>query len=84
MTQVMYTKKNHTIIHREVNQAMKNVAFNYKITAYKRKRRVSNLKGVHLQQFKSTKLHTVILNVFRPFLKAVQFAGPFVTDMGAV
>ena len=45
MTQVMYTKKNHTIIDREVNQAMKNVALNYKITAYKRKRRVSNLKG---------------------------------------
>ena len=54
MTQVMYTKKNHTIIHREVNQAMKNVALNYKITAYKRKRRVSNLKAVRLQQFKST------------------------------
>ena len=33
---------------------MKNVALNYKITAYKRKRRVSNLKAVHLQQFKST------------------------------
>ena len=33
---------------------MKNVALNYKITAYKRKRRVSNLKAVRLQQFKST------------------------------
>ena len=33
---------------------MKNVALNYKITAYKRKRRVSNLKAVHLQQFNST------------------------------
>ena len=54
MTQVVYTKKNHTIIHREVNQAMKNVALDYKITAYKRKRRVSNLKTVHLQQFNSS------------------------------
>ena len=51
---------------------MKNAAFNYKITAYQRKRRVSNLKSVHLQQFKSSKL---IL---------VQFAGPLSSDMGAV
>ena len=55
---------------------MKNAALDYEITAYQRKRRVSNLKAVHLQQFKSTKLHTVILNAFRLFIKAVQFAGP--------
>ena len=37
MRQVMKTKNNSlTIIHREFNQAMKNVAFNYKITAYQR------------------------------------------------
>ena len=56
MRQVMKTKNNSlTIIHREFNQAMKNVAFNYKITAYQRKRRVSYLKAVHFKQFKSTK-----------------------------
>ena len=61
----MKTKKNSlTIIHREVNQAMKNAAFNYKITAYQRKGRVSNLKSVR-QQFKSSKL---ILNAFRLFI----------------
>ena len=55
MTQVMYTKKNsQTIVHKEVNQATKNAALNYKITSYQRKRRISNLKAVHLQQFKST------------------------------
>ena len=54
MRQVMKTKNNSlTIIYREVNQAMKNAAFNYKITAYQRKTRISNLKAVH-QQFKST------------------------------
>jgi len=42
------------MIHREVNQTMKNAALDYEITAYQRKRRVSNLKAVHLQQFKST------------------------------
>ena len=78
----MKTKNNSlTIIHREVNQAMKNVAFNYKITAYQRKRRVSYLKAVHFKQFKSTKL---ILNAFRLFIKVVQFAGSLRSDMGAV
>ena len=82
MRQVMKTKNNSlTIIYREVNQAMKNAAFNYKITAYQRKRRVSNLKSVHLQQFKSSKL---ILNAFRLFIRVVQFAGPLSSDMGAV
>ena len=82
MRQVMKTKNNSlTIIHREFNQAMKNVAFNYKITAYQRKRSFSNLKSVHLQQFKSSKL---ILNAFRLFIRVVQFEGPLSSDMGAV
>ena len=56
-----------TIIHSEVNQAMKNAALNYKITAYQRKRRVSNLKAAHLQQLKSTKLINAecILSVYK-------------------
>ena len=82
MRQVMKTKNNSlTLIHREFNQAMKIVAFNYKITAYQRKRSFSNLKSVHLQQFKSSKL---ILNAFRLFIGVVQFAVPLSTDMGAV
>ena len=82
MSQVMKTKNNSlTIIHREVSKAMKNTAFNCKITAYQQKRRVSNLKSVHLQQFKSSKL---ILNAFRLFIRAVQFAGPLSSDIGAV
>ena len=60
---------------------MKNAALNYKITAYKRKRRVSNLKAAHLQQFKSTKL---MLNAFCLFIKVVQFAGPLRSDMRAL
>ena len=41
MSQLMKTKNDSlTIIHREVNQAMKNAAFNYTITAYQRKRGV--------------------------------------------
>ena len=82
MSQVMKTKNNSlTIIHREVSKAMKNTAFNCKITAYQQKRRVSNLKSVHLQQFKSSKL---ILNAFRLFIRAVQFAGPLSSDKGTV
>ena len=82
MRQVMKTKNNSlTLIHREFNQAMKNVAFNYKITAYQRKRSFSNLKSVHLQQFRSS---TLILNAFRLFIRAVQFAGPLSSDIGAV
>ena len=46
---------------------MKNAALNYKITAYQRKRRVSNLKAAHLQQLKSTKLINAecILSVYK-------------------
>ena len=82
MTQVMYTKKNHTIIHREVNQAMKNVALNYKITAYKRKRRVSNLKAVHLQQFKST--NEIDTECISSVYKGGTICSPLRSDMGAV
>ena len=60
---------------------MKNAALNYKITDCLSTRRVSNLKAVHLQQFKSTKL---MLNAFCLFIKVVQFAVPLRSDMRAL
>ena len=62
---------------------MKNAALNYKITDCLSTRRVSNLKAVHFQQFKSTKL-VLMLNAFCLFTKVVQFAGPLLSDMRAL
>ena len=77
----MKTKNNSlTIIHREVNQAMKNVAFNYKITAYQRK----EFLILRLYILNNLNLRNTNLNVFRLFIKVVQFAGSLRSDMGAV
>ena len=82
MTQVMYTKKNHRIIHREVNQAMKNVALNYKSLLINEKEEFLILR---LYIFNNLiLLMKLILNAFRLFIKVVQFAGPLRSDMGAV
>ena len=82
MTQVMYTKKNHTIIHREVNQTMKNVALNYKSLLINEKEEFLILR---LYIFNNLiLLMKLILNAFRLFIKVVQFAGPLRSDMGAV